>query len=97
MRTIYKYPIETATADFTLGLPSDAKVLTLQIQNEIPTLWVELDPKAEAEPRQFQICGTGHRIPDNANYIGTWQEREGLFVWHLYECAATRASSQEDK
>lgn len=77
--TIFKYPIDIYT---TLFLPKNAKVLTVQMQDGNPYIWVELDTSAKAEMRNFFIIGTGQAVTGGI-YVGTYQDPP--HVWHLYE------------
>lgn len=61
MLMIFKYPIPIED-HFTLELPKDAKILTVQVQREMPQLWAVVDPEAEKETRHFRLSGTGHPI-----------------------------------
>jgi len=88
MITIYKYqiPIEDY---FTLELPKQARILTIQIQREMPQLWAIVDPEAEKETRYFRLSGTGHPLGEDylriINYIETFQMENGALVFHLFE------------
>ena len=87
MLTIYKYiiPIED---HFTLELPKDAKILTVQTQRGTPQLWAMVDSETEKEKRYFRLAGTGHPLSlVNAHfiYIGTFQMGNGVLVFHLFE------------
>jgi len=84
MKTIHKYEVFDALG---LMLPCDAKVLTVQMQGDTPVMWVELTPQFGVMQRQFRVYGTGQQIPDDAEYLATWQQPP--FVWHLYEVAVT--------
>lgn len=85
MITVYKYAIP-ASASFTLQLPESARVLTVQIQNFQPNIWVELDTDEPTKPRNFYVRGTGHQFTgDEQTYIGTYQVFDGQLVFHLYE------------
>ena len=45
-----------------------------------------MDTKKDVEQREFLIVGTGHSFDkSNAKYIGTTQQENGRFVWHLFE------------
>lgn len=83
---IYKYPLMIDDVQ-TVVMPHGAKVLTVQMQHEMPCLWAEVDPQIIAvETRTFGIIGTGCAdIPANAQYIGTVQQFGGNLVWHVYE------------
>lgn len=78
----YEFPI---TDHFSIPLPSGARVLTAQMQGDVPVMWVEVDEQAARTPRHFHVIGTGNPFPQflALNYIATIQERR--FVWHVYE------------
>ncbi len=77
-RTIWKF-----SAVQLVIMPKGAIIRYFGLQHGEPTLWVEVDPDAEQEGRQFRQIGTGHLFEVGSLYIGTWFE--GPFVWHLYE------------
>ena len=83
MRTVWKHEIFTK-AEFTINLPFGAKPLMIDVQNQQPYLWVEVDTEIESLiPRHFCVFGTGRGIPKRFDiYIGSWAEVP--FVWHLY-------------
>lgn len=82
--TIYKYPIEITDSQAVL-IPVDAKLLTVQIQNEKLCLWAMFDEKKHiSKLRTIEVFGTGNLIPPgNRVYISTVQD--GVFVWHIFE------------
>lgn len=81
MKTIFKYPLTTIT---TLDLPRESQVVSFQIQDRTPTIWVLQETNNEKISRTFFIVGTGWEITqENFEYIGTAQD--GYFVWHLFE------------
>lgn len=83
MKIIYKYSFDIVD-NFNINVSKDAEVLTVQIQNGKPYIWVLTDPKAELVPKRFTIYGTGHTTNcENMKYIGTFQL--GMFVGHLFE------------
>lgn len=84
---IWKFPLSwvqaTNSPEFpTMIMPNDARILTLQVKDYIPTLWVLVNPENDLYEYRFQVVGTGHEVPDGV-YIGTWQD--DFFVWHLFE------------
>jgi hypothetical protein len=87
MRTIFKAQLtdNLNTCDIQKG----ARILTVQMQRGIPTLWYECDPKADTEKRLFALMPTGgiwgSLDPNAMKYIGTVQEAN--LVWHVYEVA----------
>ena len=80
---IYKYPVSIGT--FIHAMPKGAEVLCVQMQEHNPQMWVLVNPKAEAERREFIVVGTGHSYTtlSGSRYIGTFQDSS--FVWHLFE------------
>jgi hypothetical protein len=81
MKTIYKYTLDSQ--DCTLQLPKGAEILTVQLQNQIPTLWALVNPMTVTEERHICIVGTGWQVEDNMKYITTYMD--GYFVWHVFE------------
>ena len=83
MSTIWKYKLSVGENE--INLPSYNQILTVQLQNEEPYVWVLLDPKEKTYPMLFDVYGTGHTIEDSQfkHYIGTWQD--GPHVWHLFK------------
>lgn len=85
MKAIYKYPIAVIDEQ-TIEIPLGGQILAVQMQNEIPCMWVLVDPQHVIVKRDFRIYGTGQQIPDSAGlYIGTFQLRGGMLVFHLFE------------
>lgn len=81
--TIWKYELPLSSLN-NLEIPSGAKILTVQVQNNKPCIWVQVDENNTKETRTFRIYGTGHTMLDEkTTYIGTWQD--GIYVFHLFE------------
>jgi hypothetical protein len=73
MRTIWKYPIDT-TSCHEIEMPLNAKILCVQLQNNIPTLWALVE--TEEPKRIFDIltyCTDDDLIDKKGQYIGTYQ------------------------
>ena len=86
MQTIYKYPFKIAS-EVIIEMPKGAQILSIQIQNDIPTMWALIDTEKEMENVLFHIFGTGHTIPRLFNYgpldhLATFQQ--GIYVWHMF-------------
>jgi len=82
---IYKYDLTRAdcSKDLLIVIPSEHKVLDLQIQNGSTCLWAEVNLKSKVLDYQIKVVGTGQEAPDSSyKYLGTTQE--GQFVWHYY-------------
>ena len=70
-------------------MPTDAKILAVNEQNDNACLWAECHPNADLEQRDFRIYGTGHELPDEpGDYVGTFQQAGGKYIWHVYETTA---------
>ena len=82
---IWKYVLNTVDIQL-IEIPKGGKILALQNQNYSPCIWVLVNPKAEKEEVTFETFGTGHEIEDNykGQYVGTYQQREGLLVFHVF-------------
>lgn len=89
MKKIYKYSI-FITDQFTLSLPKGYKILKIDIQNSMPSLWalVDSDKVVELEDCKFYVFGTGNKLPDDVDqliYIDSFQMSNGKLVWHLFQ------------
>jgi hypothetical protein len=85
MKTIYKYQLKT-TDDQIIEMPSDAEILTVQVQNGIPCIWVKVNTELPTIPYHFKIHGAGHPVTNDYNYkyIGTYQLNNGELVFHVW-------------
>lgn len=82
---IWKWTLAIVDRQY-LQMPVGAKILTVQIQNEMPQLWALCNPEAPKETRAFGIYGTGNPMPnDPGHYIATFQINSGMLVFHVFE------------
>jgi hypothetical protein len=87
MKTIYKYQLATNEGQ-VVQLPVGASILSLQVQNNVPHIWVIFDKANEKnlEERSFITYGTGHIISDLLKvYVGTYQLPLSGLVLHVFE------------
>jgi hypothetical protein len=86
MRTIWKKVIPVQDS-FSLDLPVDAEVLTVQTQHGIPCVWFLCEDTPHATRRFFELRGTGHECGGiySTQYVGTFQLESGRLVFHLFE------------
>ena len=84
-KSIWKYTLDV-TDEQSVVLPSGSRLLTVQVQNEIPTIWAEVDTEAlDRERYTLRTYGTGHWVDDDPGvYLGTYQLMEGRLVFHVY-------------
>ena len=93
MKQILKFKLEIISEQI-IDVPQSAKILTVQIQNGIPVLWIIVKdgivPYCKRQ-RKIVTYGTGHTLPERYDepkywkrkYIGTYQK--GDFVGHVFE------------
>lgn len=86
MQTIYKYTVEIED-DQVIEIPKGGVILSVQMQDGLPRIWVQVDTGNLVEDRYFAVFGTGQPIADNIHYvyIGTFQMQAGALVFHLFE------------
>ena len=85
-KKIFKYQLETTDVQ-QIEMQQGAEILCIQTQNETPCIWALVEPNATVVKRAFEIFGTGHNIPENANrkYVGTYQLENGQLTFHCFE------------
>lgn len=84
MRTIWKFPLAMVERQPVM-MPRVSRILALQNQGGIPTIWAEVDPESPAITATVTLVGTGREVPaDSGDYVGTVQEQGGMFIWHFY-------------
>ena len=84
-KSIWKFeiPLEEKIA---LAMPKGTQIIAFQMQGDKACIWGIVEPSRCIETRKFVIRGTGHEFEDDpGTYVGTVQEFEGRFVWHLFE------------
>lgn len=85
MKRVLKYPLQFAGKQLILTARAP-QALTLQLQHNVPTLWVLVDADDELHTsREVLLVGTGWVAPltDQHAYLGTVQD-SGLLVWHFF-------------
>jgi hypothetical protein len=100
---VWKYPMEwgdklnLVSESHTFQMPRQAQVLTLQLQQNTPTIWALVNPQAPKETRVFATIGTSQPFPvESMNaYVGTWQH--DAFVWHVFEVHPTPENAPADE
>lgn len=84
--TIWKFVIGKANDVVNVGMPKDAKILSVAMQAGQLCLWALVEPRAELTMRAIRVIGTGWDLADDikkAAFIGT--VLDGAFVWHVFE------------
>lgn len=82
---IYKYALVHPLMSF--DLPIGARVLCVQMQHDVPMIWILLDKdETQLLPRRFVSIATGSPFDTlhTLNYLGTVITSKDL-VWHIFE------------
>ena len=91
-KCIWKYPL-VITDHQVLTIPHGAKFLSAIEQEDLPTLYFIVNPKA-VEGGSFQylkivMFGTGQPITneelENLSFLGTVPTHNGILVWHIFK------------
>lgn len=85
MKAVWKWQLET-TDDQHIEAPDGAQILKVEIQHDIPCLWMLVDPEAKKRSYHIKTAGTGHPIEFSNNFIfaGTYQLAGGNFIGHVF-------------
>lgn len=82
MKVVYKYPLQVLD-DQVIRMPLDAQICSIQVQNNIPTLWAVVDDNLAEINFNIITIGTGQYFkPDGLIYLGTYQLVG--FVGHVF-------------
>lgn len=88
---VYKYPFPTEPVSRVLegAWPLGATVLHFDIQQGVPTLWVQCDEKRRDTllPHRFVLYPTGYELqdPSKLRHVGSAMTPDGSLVLHCYE------------
>lgn len=85
-KVIYKYELKKVGLQ-DIHMPMGAEILCVQTVHDIPFLWALVDPEQIEMSRSIEIYGTGHIMDAKIHrkYIGTFQQLNGAFIWHVFE------------
>ena len=88
MKAILKYPLQNTpgTDQDVVIQGSLEKILSVQLQRGIPSLWAVVDTDStESQTLTIRELGTGWKFDnlDGFEYISTAQDNVG-FVWHYF-------------
>lgn len=86
MKIIYKYEILKPKNTLSIKMPSGAKILSVQTQDNIPCISALVETDKPPALRFFKLCATG--VPVNfagdLPYIGTFNI-DGAMFFHLFD------------
>jgi len=84
MESIWKFKVESC-GRFSLMMPENSEILTVQVQNGSPYLWAKVQKAAPLASYEFKVYSTGQQQEKiEGSYIGTFQLLDGSLVFHLY-------------
>lgn len=87
MKTIAKYPVRLAN-EFAISMPDGAVVLSVQVIDDAPWLFVETDKGKVVRERGFFLVSVGQAVPKGAGaFVDTFTLRGDRLTFHLYERA----------
>ena len=85
MRRVYKYEL-SSQEEQSIEIPRGGQILSVQVQHNLPQMWVLVNPGNPSVERRFSVYGTGHDIVNDAlEYVGTFQLLGGRLVFHVFE------------
>jgi len=69
---IFKYPL-SVTANQVIKMPIHARILSIAVQNGIPTLWAKVHPSKEEEDVTIEMIATGEDFSpcERREFLGT--------------------------
>lgn len=83
MSTIWKFRLDITDVQ-AIEMPAGARILSLGLQLNSPTIWAVVNPYASRGYRRFRVYGTGYPfVSTAAQFIGTVQN--GGLVWHVFD------------
>jgi hypothetical protein len=84
-RRMLRYEIPIDDQPHTIPLSRDPVAVAAVKTRFAVEFWAEDTPGARRAERTFQVFGTGHPLPGDAQWIGTCARSDEGFAWHLYE------------
>lgn len=94
---VWKYPLPDKINPLTM--PLEARPLSLQMQDGVPTLWALVDTSTGMVERTYCFYDTGETLPGGPKnsmfwrYAGTLQFPNGT-VYHLFDVTGLEADDE---
>ena len=83
MRQMFRYEVPVDDQAHAFALTCNP-VAAANAAGDVVEFWAEHDTTQAECDQAFRVFGTGHPLPEHAEWIGTCpRDRAGL-VWHLY-------------
>lgn len=89
MSEIWKFSLKFNACRCEVGMPAFTKILSVQLQNDNPVIWGEIDPDRIYEKRIFLGIMTGQEMPFigpglEKKFLATLQKSDGIVI-HIFE------------
>lgn len=83
--TIWKFPLAVTDVQ-VLHVPDGFTVLSVQVQDDVPCLWIRVNPHACMVTVEVLTVGTGHdaTATSETEYVDTYQLVDGALVFHTF-------------
>ena len=66
-------------------MPINSYPLFVDVQYEIPCIWVKVSVSKTMKNQKIVIKGTGRDFDDTGlQYVGSFMQAEGRLVWHVF-------------
>lgn len=99
MRTVWKFPLidrsgQAKSRDLEamiveVEMPRFARILSVQFQDRVPTLWALVDTLRPKCVRRFIVLATGSEVCESlvveATFLGTIQRPGNGLVFHVFD------------
>jgi len=83
-RKMLKYKMPDPGETLAVHMPSGAAIVHVGMQRGGIMAWASTS-EGPLVVRRFETVGTGWDVREDAEYVGTVQDRE--YVWHVFEVA----------
>lgn len=91
MMIVHKHFIPICDGVFSIVTFRGARILSAQLQDGQPQLWMLVDDAADRVERRIRIVGTGWRLSsDPGKHIDTIQD--GSLVWHIFDAGEAQST-----
>ena len=85
---VWKFPLRPGTGSQQVRIPRGAQLLSIQLQDGMPTLWALCDEDAPLVERQLWAYGTGDAMVKAWPFVATLQI--GTAVLHYFDLGERR-------
>lgn len=85
MKSIFKYQLErfSLVEKVSVTLPEEFKILSIQMQHDVITMWAEVNGESPVKHINFYIYTTGASIESDIKHISTVQDGSLFGIYTL--------------